>query len=138
MNMTNSSYTSEFDTLTVANNALPRFEMKLDNVASLPTQLSFNRTFHGIMKSSRILSYHDNKFRIYVEYDREYSKKFTLRTEILTPNGWSIILTSVDIPLSDEVMKNKLFYLEGEDLDKLNDISNQIEEEFIKLIMLLY
>ena len=135
---TNSSFTSKFDTLTVANNKLPRFEMKLDNVSVLPTQLAFNRTFNDKMCSSRILSYHNNKFRIYIEYDRNYSTKFTLKTELLTPNGWSIIFTRVDIPLPDEVMNNNIFHLTGDELDFLNDVTNHIEEEFIKLIILMY
>jgi len=138
MNTTTSSFTPEFDTLAIAEHQLPLFEMKLDNVSNLPTQLTFNRTFHDTMQSSRILSYHSNKFRIYIEYDRQYTRKFTLKTELLTPNGWSAILTGIDIPLPNEVMNNKLFYLEGENIEKLNEIANKIEEEFIKLIVLMY
>lgn len=138
---TNASFNPELDTLTIGGIQLPKFEMKLNNVSNLPTQLSFNRKFkfgwNNSMISIRILSYHGLKFRIYVEYDSQDHDYWTEKVELLTPNGWSIILSKVDLPDQSNIMK-PFIGNEDEVKDSLNNIINDIEELFINLICLLY
>lgn len=138
---TNASFNPELDTLTIGGIQLPKFEMKMNNVSSLPTQLSFNRKFkfgwNNSMISTRILSYHNNKFRICVKYDSQDHNYWTEKVEVLTSNGWTTILTKNDLPDQSNIMK-PFIGDEDEVKDSLNNTIDDIEELFINLICLLY
>lgn len=120
------------DTLVIENTHFASIQPSIGYALKGITQKFFKKTNNpNNFFSERILSYKEKTFKITISKDKGWY------TYLLTDNGWTTIFSKDDLVIEDK--KIRMFLSETySNIDSNDDFADEVTEQFIKLIILVY